>query len=119
MTGVDLTEETIFTWMSLTAPGAFRFSFPSAPGRHLAAAALLALDGNKLHDPSEQLPPAAVDLTRDIEIPDGIRAAGHTKANITGLVPGTMKQQRLLATCPPSVGAGETTAIVGRSTESW
>jgi hypothetical protein len=42
---------------------------------------------------------AAIDLTRDLEISDGSRAAGHTKANITGL--------------------DEITAIVARSTEGW
>jgi alcohol dehydrogenase class IV len=99
MTGVDLTEETTFTCRWQTIPEAFRFSLPSAPGRHLAA--------------------AAIDLTRDLEVSDGIRAAGHTKSNITGLVPGTRKHERLLATCPPSAGEDEITAIVARSTEGW
>jgi alcohol dehydrogenase class IV len=44
--------------VSLTAPEAFRFSFPSAPERHLAAAALLAPDEDKQNDPGEQLPAA-------------------------------------------------------------
>ena len=48
-----------------------------------------------------------------------VRAAGHTKADITGLVPGTMTQQRLPATRPPSVGEHETIAIVGWPTEKW
>lgn len=48
-----------------------------------------------------------------------VRAVGHTKADITGLVPGTMKQQRPPATRPSSVGEHEATAIVARPTESW
>src|SRR5882724_9631105 len=52
--------------VSLTAPEAFRFSFPSVPDRHLRAAALLAPDKDKLNDPSEQLPSVVVDLMRDI-----------------------------------------------------
>src|SRR6202044_3469567 len=64
--------------VSLTAPEAFRFSFPSAPERHLAAAALLAPDQEKLNDPTEQLPAAVIDLMRDIEIPNGIGGAHDT-----------------------------------------
>ena len=37
---------------------------------------------------------------RDIGIPNGIGAVGYTEDDIPELVPGTMKQQRLLATCP-------------------
>ena len=48
-----------------------------------------------------------------------VRAAGHAKADITGRVPGTMKQRRLPATRPPSVGEHETTAIAARPTENW
>ena len=40
---------------------------------------------------------------RDIEIPNGIGAVGYTEADIPDLVPGTMKQQRLLAACPRHV----------------
>ena len=36
---------------------------------------------------------------RDIGIPNGIGAVGYTAADIPDLVPGTMKQQRLLSTC--------------------
>src|SRR6201995_3800767 len=91
--------------VSLTAPEAFRFSFESAPDRHLKAAALLAPDQDKLNDASEQLPGALIDLMRDIEIPNGIGAVGYTENDVPDLVPGTMKQQRLLATCPPPVTA--------------
>src|SRR6202142_3841888 len=55
--------------VSLTAPEAFRFSFESAPERHLRAAALLAPDAGKLNDAGEQLPSALVELMRDIGIP--------------------------------------------------
>jgi alcohol dehydrogenase class IV len=105
--------------VSLTAPEAFRFSFPSVPDRHLRAAALLAPDKDKLNDPSEQLPSVVVDLMRDIEIPNGIGAVGYTEADIPDLVPGTMKQQRILATCPRPVNEEDIAGIFARSIENW
>ena len=105
--------------VSLTAPEAFRFSFPSAPERHLAAAGLLAPDKDKLNDASEQLPAVVVELMRDIEIPNGIGAVGYTEADIPDLVPGTMKQQRLLATCPRPVDEEDIAGIFARSIENW
>src|SRR5580765_5473097 len=105
--------------VSLTAPQAFRFTFPAAPERHLAAAALLAPDKDKLNDASEQLPSVVVDLMRDIEIPNGIGAVGYTEADIPDLVPGTMKQQRLLATCPRPVDEEDIAGIFARSIENW
>jgi hydroxyacid-oxoacid transhydrogenase len=91
----------------------------TAPERHLAAAALLAPDQDKLNDASEQLPSAVVDLMRDIEIPNGIGAVGYTEADIPDLVPGTMKQQRILATCPRPVTEDNIAVIFARSIENW
>src|SRR5256885_17168064 len=105
--------------VSLTAPEAFRFSFPSAPERHLKAAELLAPDEDKHNDPGEQLPAAVIHLMRDIEIPNGIGAVGYTEAAIPDLVPGTMKQQRLLATCPRPVDEEDIAGIFARSIENW
>jgi alcohol dehydrogenase class IV len=105
--------------VSLTAPEAFRFSFTSAPERHLHAAAMLAPDQDKPDDPQERLPAAVVDLMRDIGIPNGIGAVGYTEADIPELVPGTMKQQRLLATCPRPVNEEDIAGIFARSIENW
>src|SRR5205823_14510986 len=100
-------------------PSPFRFSFPSVPGRHLKPAGLLAPDKDKLNDASEQLPSVVVDLMRDIEIPNGIGAVGYTEADIPDLVPGTMKQQRILATCPRPVDEEDIAGIFARSIENW
>ena len=105
--------------VSLTAPEAFRFSFSSAPERHLRAAAMLAPGQDQLNDGGEQLPSALVELMRDIGIPNGIGAVGYTEADVPDLVPGTMKQQRLLATCPRPVGADDIAGILTRSIENW
>jgi alcohol dehydrogenase class IV len=105
--------------VSLTAPEAFRFSFPSAPERHLRAAAMLAPGRETLSNPAEQLPSALIDLMRDIGIPNGIGAVGYTEADIPALVPGTMKQQRLLATCPRPVTEEDIAAIFAKSIQNW
>ena len=105
--------------VSLTAPEAFRFGFPAAPERHLRAAAMLAPGQDKLNDPGEQLPAAVVELMRDIDIPNGIGAVGYTESDIPDLVPGTMKQQRLLATCPRPAGEEDIARIFARSIENW
>ncbi|MDQ6850556.1 MAG: iron-containing alcohol dehydrogenase [Actinomycetota bacterium] len=105
--------------VSLTAPEAFRFSFDSAPDRHLQAAAMLDPRADKLNDASEQLPWVLIDLMRNIGIPNGIGEVGYTEADIADLVPGTMKQQRLLATCPRTPTEDDIAAIFARSIENW
>ncbi|MGY1619050.1 hydroxyacid-oxoacid transhydrogenase [Geodermatophilus sp. SYSU D00691] len=105
--------------VSLTAPEAFRFSFESAPERHLKAAALMAPDRDTLNDPREQLPTVLTELMRDIGIPNGIGAVGYTEADIPDLVPGTMKQQRLLATCPRPVDEDAIAGIFAKSISNW
>ncbi|MBC8093880.1 MAG: iron-containing alcohol dehydrogenase, partial [Pseudonocardia sp.] len=104
--------------VSLTAPEAFRFSFESAPERHLTAARLMDPDAPKV-DPREQLPSVLVSLMRDIGIPNGIGGVGYTEADVPDLVPGTMKQQRLLATCPRTPNEDDIAGILTRSVENW
>jgi hydroxyacid-oxoacid transhydrogenase len=105
--------------VSLTAPEAFRFSFASAPERHLRAAALLAPGQEKLSDPTEQLPQVLIDLMRYTGIPSGIGGVGYGESDVPELVPGTMKQQRLLATCPRDVHAEDIASILTRSIANW
>jgi hydroxyacid-oxoacid transhydrogenase len=105
--------------VSLTAPQAFRFSFESSPERHLQAAAMLAPNKDKLNNAAEQLPSALIDLMRDIDIPNGIGAVGYSESDIPDLVPGTMKQQRLLATCPRMPTEDDIADIFAKSIENW
>ena len=105
--------------VSLTAPEAFRFSFESAPERHLRAASLLAPDREEVEDPKEQLPTVLTELMQDIGIPNGIGAVGYSEADIPELVPGTMKQQRLLATCPRPVTEDDIADIFAKSISNW
>jgi alcohol dehydrogenase class IV len=105
--------------VSLTAPEAFRFSFESAPERHLKAAELLDPRADKGNDQREQLPSVLISLMRDIGIPNGIGGVGYTEADVPDLVPGTMKQQRLLATCPKTPTEDDIADILTKSVENW
>ncbi|MDT4997529.1 MAG: hydroxyacid-oxoacid transhydrogenase, partial [Pseudonocardiales bacterium] len=105
--------------VSLTAPQAFRFSFESSPERHLQAASMLAPNKDKLNNPAEQLPSALIELMRDIDIPNGIGAVGYSESDIPDLVPGTMKQQRLLATCTRMPTEDDIADIFAKSIENW
>ncbi|WP_265444046.1 hydroxyacid-oxoacid transhydrogenase [Flexivirga meconopsidis] len=105
--------------VSLTAPEAFRFSFEAAPERHLRVAELLGPDDAKQSDPREQLPAVLTRLMRDIGIPNGIGAVGFSEADVPDLVPGTMKQQRLLSTCAKTPTEDDIAGILTRSINNW
>lgn len=105
--------------VALTAPEAFRFTFAASPERHLRAASLLAPDAGEPADPAEFLPTVLADLMRDIDIPNGIGAVGFAEGDIPDLVAGTMKQQRLLATCPKEVTEEDIAGIFQRSLSLW
>jgi len=120
--------------VALTAPEAFRFTFPACPDRHIAAADLLTQAASPVQAgrPAESAGPAAsaaghqerlptvlTDLMRDIGIPNGISAVGYTDNDIDTLVVGTMKQQRLLATAPRPATEDDIAAILTRSLVLW
>src|SRR5258706_4906819 len=105
--------------VSLTAPEAFRSTFPAAPERHLRAARLLDPGREPPADPAEFLPSVLVDLMRDIDIPNGIGAVGFHPGDIDALVAGAMKQQRLLATAPRPVTGEDLAGIFARSDRLW
>jgi alcohol dehydrogenase class IV len=105
--------------VALTAPEAFRFTFEASPERHLRAAALLAPNAGEPAEPAEFLPTVLADLMRDIDIPNGIGAVGFDEGDIPDLVEGTMKQQRLLATCPREVTEDDIAGIFQRSLSLW
>jgi hydroxyacid-oxoacid transhydrogenase len=105
--------------VALTAPEAFRFTYEASPERHIRAAELLAPDADRPSDLSEFLPTVLADLMRDIDIPNGIAAVGFDEGDIPDLVDGTMKQQRLLATCPREVTEDDIAGIFTRSMALW
>jgi hydroxyacid-oxoacid transhydrogenase len=105
--------------VSLTAPESFRFTFDAAPERHLRAAGLLGPDVAQPSDPAQLLPSVLIALMRDIGIPNGVGAVGFADDDVDGLVDGTMKQQRLLATSPKPVTERDVAGIFHRSMHLW
>jgi len=102
----------------VTAPAAFRFTYPADPAKHRRAAALLA--GRALPDADENtLPELLRDLMRDVGAPRGLRALGYGEEDIDALVTGALKQQRLLALAPRAVGPDDLAAILRASMENW
>jgi hydroxyacid-oxoacid transhydrogenase len=101
--------------VALTAPAAFRFTFPTDPERHLRAAELLDPSASAVDDPRERLPQAIVSLMRDIGVPTGLADVGYGHADIPDLVAGALKQQRLLAMAPRDVMAEDLEAIFANS----
>ncbi|SHF81180.1 Alcohol dehydrogenase, class IV [Jatrophihabitans endophyticus] len=105
--------------VSLTAPEAFRFTFPASPERHLHAARLLEPDAAEPADDASALPDVLTRLMRDIGIPDGIGSVGFGADDVDELVAGALKQQRLLATAPREATADDLAGIFHRSMALW
>jgi alcohol dehydrogenase class IV len=105
--------------VSLTAPEAFRFTFPAAPERHVRAARVLDPDAAQPADPAAFLPEVLARLMRDIGIPDGVAAVGFGSNDVDELVAGALKQQRLLAIAPRQPSADDLAGIFDRSMTLW
>ena len=105
--------------VALTAPAAFRFTFPTDPAKHLHAARILDPATSEDLDPREQLPSALASLMRDIGLPNGLGGVGYDTSDVPDLVEGAMKQQRLLTISPRPVREHDLEAILLDSLENW
>ncbi len=105
--------------VSVTAPAAFRFTFPADPDRHVRAATLLGGVPAESRNARELLPDTLVRLMRDIGIPNGVAAFGYDQSDIDDLVAGTVKQQRLLVIAPRDPTEEDLAAIFRSSMENW
>jgi alcohol dehydrogenase class IV len=105
--------------VSLTAPEAFRFTFETAPERHVRVAELLAPRMERPDVASEHLPAALMQLMREVGLPNGIGGVGYDTGDVPDLVAGTMQQQRLLATAPKPVTEDDLAGIFDRSLALW
>jgi alcohol dehydrogenase class IV len=105
----------------LTAPSAFRFTYATAPERHLRAAELMGYPVAGLSDAErrEALPRALITLMRDVGIPNGLMAVGYDERDVRPLINGTLKQPRLLSGAPRTVGADELDWILRDSMQHW
>jgi hydroxyacid-oxoacid transhydrogenase len=105
----------------LTAPAAFRFTYPAAPERHLRAAELLGapVAGLSAAAQREALPQGLIALMRDIDIPNGLTAIGYTERDIPALIQGTLRHPRLLTGAPRAVEAGDLDLILRDAMRYW
>jgi alcohol dehydrogenase class IV len=105
----------------ITAPSTFRWTYPVSPERHLRAAQLLGANVNGLTSAEmlEILPRTLLSLMNDTSIPNGLAALGYGEADISALIDGTLKQQRLLVNSPRVVGAEELQHVIHHSFEYW
>jgi alcohol dehydrogenase class IV len=105
----------------VTAPATFRWTYPVNPERHIRAAQLLGADVNGLTtaEMPEILPRTILSLMLDTGIPNGLSELGYGEADVSPLIEGTLKQQRLLVNCPRSVGAEELQHVIQQSFEYW
>lgn len=108
--------------VAITAPAAFQFTAPIWPEKHAYAAQLLggvAPENESVMDAAMMLSDGIIRLMKDIGFPNGLMELGYTEADISKIVEGTLKQQRLLSGCPRQVGEKELTQITKGSMEYW
>ena len=102
----------------VTAPAAFRFTYPADPEKHHQAAALLA--GEPLPDADQDtLPRVLLQMMKDVGIPSGLRAFGYDEGDIDGLVEGALKQRRQLMIAPREAGPEDLANIFRDSLQNW
>jgi alcohol dehydrogenase class IV len=58
-------------------------------------------------------------LMQDVGIPNGLIAVGYGESDVTELIAGTLKQPRLLAGAPRSVGSAELDWILRDAMQYW
>lgn len=87
--------------VSVTAPAAFRWTYPADPERHGRAAELLT--GQHRAAGPDALADALTQLMADVGMPMGLRRFGYTAADLDTLVAGTLQQTRQLAVVPRPV----------------
>jgi hydroxyacid-oxoacid transhydrogenase len=58
-------------------------------------------------------------LMHDIGIPNGLTAVGYGERDVAPLIDGTLKQPRLLAGAPRTVGAAELDWILRDAMQYW
>src|ERR671920_2370097 len=102
----------------VTAPAAFRFTYPADSEKHRRAAEFLA--GKHIYETDENtLPNVLIQLMKDIGAPNGLRDLGYDEDDINDLVEGALKQQRQLTIAPREAGPDELQNIFLESLENW
>ncbi|KAF3933736.1 hypothetical protein ABW19_dt0205569 [Dactylella cylindrospora] len=96
--------------VAVTAPAVFKFTGPTNPQRHLAAAEIFGADISNAKEESagEILSDALAKFLVELgDQPRGIKALGYENGDIARLVEGTLPQQRVLVLAPNLRGEKE------------
>lgn len=105
----------------LTAPAAFRFTAPAAPGRHLEAARLLGaeVEGQALADAGEILAATLIALMRSTGMPNGLSAVGFTESDAAVLAQGTLPQHRVTRLSPRPADRADLEKLFSEAMRYW
>ena len=88
------------------------------PKKHIQAAELL--KGSNIENPGpESLPYELIKLMKELGVPSGIRELGYEKKDISEIIVGAIKQQRLLSIAPKIVSEKDLNQILIQSIENW
>jgi hydroxyacid-oxoacid transhydrogenase len=93
--------------VAVTAPSVFRFTGPSNPERHLAAAECFGVDVSnvKLASAGEVLGEAIAEFLVQLgDQPRGLKALGFKAEHVDMLIEGTLPQRRVLNLAPGMAG---------------
>lgn len=95
----------------LNAPAVFRFTGPACPERHLELARIMGADISQVKDPVEEagelLASLIIELMKQLDIPNGLRAIGYGEKDIPALVKGTLPQHRVTKLSPREAKAAD------------
>ena len=102
----------------VTAPAVFRFTYDVDPEKHIKAAELL--KGSVIDNPSpESLPYELMKLMKEVGVPTGIKELGYAEQDISEIIKGAMKQERLLSIAPKNISENDLNQILIQSMENW
>jgi hydroxyacid-oxoacid transhydrogenase len=105
----------------LNAPAVFRFTAPSDPRRHLAAAEALGADVARSSpaDAGQILADLVTGFMQRLRVPNGLAAVGYSSADVPALVEGALLQKRLTTLAPRPASAGDLAALFEASLTAW
>jgi hydroxyacid-oxoacid transhydrogenase len=106
---------------ALTAPACFSFTAPTDPKKHARIAELLGASTEGLSDldAAMLLPETITRLLKDVGCPNGLSAVGYAEDDISRMVDGGWKQQRLLVGSPRPVTRDDLSRILQESMVLW
>jgi hydroxyacid-oxoacid transhydrogenase len=105
----------------LHAPAVFRFTAPTNPERHLAAARLMGAEtrGAAAEDAGGILAGAIVGVMRRVGVSNGLAAVGFGPGDVERLVAGTLPQHRVTKLSPRPAGETELRDLFLDSMVCW